>query len=88
MIKVCRERCIIINYKERDNGSMFIVFMLPGNGLFLKGSLTSELMANVGDLRRFYWADIEFTDDEDEDATLEILKLQMEKPVEQSPPAF
>ncbi len=88
MINVCRERCIVVNFLEHDNDDLFIVFMIPGNGRFLKGLLKAESRAAAGGIIRFYWADITFVDDENEDADLEIMELKMDQQVEAGPPAF
>lgn len=54
------------------------MFMIPGNR-FLKGIIEPDLLARVGDLKAFWWADIEFVDSEDEDALLDIVNLRMDK---------
>lgn len=87
MIQICKDRAVIVNFHERDNNDLFIVSMIPGHS-FLKGLLKAELRAKTGEITRFYWAEIEFVDDEDENATLEIISLKMEEPAETSPPAF
>ena len=69
---------MIINFRQREDGSCFIVFMIPGNR-FLKGIIEPDLLARVGDLKAFWWADIEFVDSEDEDALLDIVNLRMDK---------
>ena len=87
MVRICKDRAMIINFRERDNNNLFIVFMIPGHR-FLKGVLKAELRAKTSEITRFYWAEIEFVDDGDEEATFEIISLKMEKPAKTSPPAF
>ena len=87
MIKICKDRCMIINKYECENNSLGIVFMIPGNR-FLKGIIEPDLLAHAGEISLFYWADIEFVDSDDEEATLEILKLRMDQPAESNEPAF
>ena len=78
---------MIINFHERDDNDLFIVFMIVGHR-FLKGVLKAELRAKTSEIKRFYWAEVEFVDSQDEEATLEIINLRMDEPAKTSPPVF
>lgn len=78
---------MVVNFREQCNGKLFVVFMLPGNGFF-RGTLKVQSRAKIGEVKRFYWAEIQFIDSDDKDALLEILALTMEDQAETSPPAF
>ena len=87
IIETIKEKCIIVNFREYENGGIFIVFMIKGQG-FLKGILKAEQRRLTGEIRHFYDAQISYTRSDNDDETLAISDLKMMNKAEQSPPAF
>lgn len=87
MIEVTKEECIIVNFREHENGDLFIVFMVKEQG-FLKGILKAEQRLFIGEIKHFHYAEVSYFDLRNGNETLAISNLKLLGKAEESPPVF
>lgn len=86
-IEIFQDECMIINTYERENGDLFVVFMIKDLPFF-RGIIDAELRLKIGAVPLFHWAEVCFFEIEEETDLMQITGLYVRDKAEPDPPAF